>query len=241
MNPITTIPVATVAARTGARHGRTRLSAGRRRRRRARFPRCAFTVIADTFLGIYPAARMPMPAQDTFIAGAVWASIGASVGAAVGASRPRRQTATGADRRRRISDGGASRLDNGPLPTRFNRRHHRQQPLLHPTRRIVRTFDITGITGVTHAIPVAGVAEITATDVRIGDISRRPIRILRLRHPRRVRRIRLTLRVCPATPGTPAITAPIPNATANAPTRPTYRAELIAVPPAQCGQLTGAG
>ena len=47
-----------------------------------------FRVIADTFLGIYPAARMPMPAQDTFIADAVWASIGHAVGAAVGAFGP---------------------------------------------------------------------------------------------------------------------------------------------------------
>src|SRR4051812_17457400 len=38
-----------------------------------------------------------------------------------------------------------------------------------------------------------------------------------------------------ATPGTPAITAPIPNATANAPTRPTYSADLIALPPVRCG------
>ena len=47
-----------------------------------------FRVIADTFLGIYPAARMPMPAQDTFIADAVRASIGHAVGAAVGAFGP---------------------------------------------------------------------------------------------------------------------------------------------------------
>ncbi len=48
----------------------------------------SFTVIADTFLGIYPAARMKMPAQDSFMACALWASIGHSVGAAVGACRP---------------------------------------------------------------------------------------------------------------------------------------------------------
>ena len=48
----------------------------------------SFTVIADTFLGIYPAARMKMPAQDSFMACALWASIGHSVGAAVGAWRP---------------------------------------------------------------------------------------------------------------------------------------------------------
>ena len=45
-------------------------------------------VIADTFLGIYPAARMKMPAQDTFLACALWASIGHSIGAAVGAWTP---------------------------------------------------------------------------------------------------------------------------------------------------------
>ena len=48
----------------------------------------SFTVIADTFLGIYPAARMKMPAQDSFMACALWASIGHSVGAAVGVWRP---------------------------------------------------------------------------------------------------------------------------------------------------------
>lgn len=48
----------------------------------------SFTVIADTFLGIYPAARMKMPARDSFMACALWASIGHSVGAAVGAWRP---------------------------------------------------------------------------------------------------------------------------------------------------------
>jgi indolepyruvate decarboxylase len=48
----------------------------------------SFTVIADTFLGIYPAARMKMAAPDSFMACALWASIGHSVGAAVGACRP---------------------------------------------------------------------------------------------------------------------------------------------------------
>jgi indolepyruvate decarboxylase len=48
----------------------------------------SFSVIADTFLGIYPAARMKMPAQDSFMACALWASIGHSVGAAVGVWRP---------------------------------------------------------------------------------------------------------------------------------------------------------
>jgi indolepyruvate decarboxylase len=48
----------------------------------------SFMVIADTFLGIYPAARMTMPAQDSFMACALWASIGHSVGAAVGAWAP---------------------------------------------------------------------------------------------------------------------------------------------------------
>jgi indolepyruvate decarboxylase len=48
----------------------------------------SFVVIPDTFLGIYPAARMKMPAQDSFIVNAIWASIGHSVGAAVGAAMP---------------------------------------------------------------------------------------------------------------------------------------------------------
>ena len=45
----------------------------------------SFTVIADTFLGIYPAAQIRMPAQDSFITDGLWASIGHSIGAAVGA------------------------------------------------------------------------------------------------------------------------------------------------------------
>jgi indolepyruvate decarboxylase len=45
----------------------------------------SLTVIADTFLGIYPAAQIPMPAQDSFITDGLWSSIGHSIGAAVGA------------------------------------------------------------------------------------------------------------------------------------------------------------
>src|ERR1700742_4847718 len=45
----------------------------------------SLTVIADTFLGIYPAAQIRMPAQDSFIVDGLWSSIGHSVGAAVGA------------------------------------------------------------------------------------------------------------------------------------------------------------
>ena len=48
----------------------------------------SFTVIADTFLGVYPAAQMKIPAQDSFMACALWASIGHSIGAAVGAWKP---------------------------------------------------------------------------------------------------------------------------------------------------------
>lgn len=40
--------------------------------------------VADTFLGIYPSARIRMPVQDSFVASAIWASIGHSVAAAVG-------------------------------------------------------------------------------------------------------------------------------------------------------------
>jgi indolepyruvate decarboxylase len=48
----------------------------------------ACTVIPDTYLGIFQAARMNMPAQDSFIVDGIWASIGHSVGAAVGACVP---------------------------------------------------------------------------------------------------------------------------------------------------------
>jgi indolepyruvate decarboxylase len=61
----------------------------------------SFMVIADTFLGIYPAAQIKMPAQDSFMACALWASIGHSVGAAVGA-----WTATGKRPLVLIGDGG---------------------------------------------------------------------------------------------------------------------------------------
>ncbi|WP_102141060.1 thiamine pyrophosphate-binding protein [Mycobacterium hubeiense] len=48
----------------------------------------SFAVIPDTFLGIYPAARMKLPAADMFISDGIWASIGHSVGAAVGVWGP---------------------------------------------------------------------------------------------------------------------------------------------------------
>ena len=48
----------------------------------------SMSLIADTYLGIYPAARMTMPAQNSFMADAIWASIGHSVAAAVGAAIP---------------------------------------------------------------------------------------------------------------------------------------------------------
>lgn len=44
----------------------------------------ALTTIADTFLGIYPSARIRMPVQNSFLASAIWASIGHSVAAGVG-------------------------------------------------------------------------------------------------------------------------------------------------------------
>jgi indolepyruvate decarboxylase len=47
------------------------------------------TIIADTFLGIYPAARLSMPTSNCFITSALWASIGHAVGAGVGAWIPR--------------------------------------------------------------------------------------------------------------------------------------------------------
>ncbi|WP_137136691.1 thiamine pyrophosphate-binding protein [Rhizobium sp. FKY42] len=43
-------------------------------------------LIADTFLGIYPTARIKMVGTNIFMAGAIWASIGHSVGAGVGVS-----------------------------------------------------------------------------------------------------------------------------------------------------------
>jgi len=46
-------------------------------------------IIADTFLGIYPAARLSMPTSNCFITSALWASIGHAVGAGVGAWIPR--------------------------------------------------------------------------------------------------------------------------------------------------------
>ena len=46
------------------------------------------TIVADTFLGIYPAAQLKMPAQDSFVASALWASIGHSLAAAVGVAVP---------------------------------------------------------------------------------------------------------------------------------------------------------
>lgn len=49
-------------------------------------PDPALTTIADTFLGIYPSARIRMPVQNSFLASAIWASIGHSVAAAVGAA-----------------------------------------------------------------------------------------------------------------------------------------------------------
>lgn len=47
-------------------------------------PDPALTTIADTFLGIYPSARIRMPVQNSFMASAIWAAIGHSVAAAVG-------------------------------------------------------------------------------------------------------------------------------------------------------------
>ena len=48
----------------------------------------SMSLIVDTYLGIYPAARMTMPTQNSFMADAIWASIGHSVAAAVGAAIP---------------------------------------------------------------------------------------------------------------------------------------------------------
>jgi len=50
----------------------------------AAFLDAAMTVVADTFLGIYPAAAMRIPSGGGFICSALWASIGHSLGAAIG-------------------------------------------------------------------------------------------------------------------------------------------------------------
>lgn len=57
----------------------------------AAFLDASFTIIPDTFLGIYSAAspsQIRMPGQNCFISSALWASIGHSVGAGVGAAIP---------------------------------------------------------------------------------------------------------------------------------------------------------
>lgn len=48
----------------------------------------SFIIVPDTFLGIYAAAHMRVPAQNCFITSALWATIGHSVAAGVGASIP---------------------------------------------------------------------------------------------------------------------------------------------------------
>ncbi|MEQ4722231.1 thiamine pyrophosphate-binding protein [Nonomuraea sp. B19D2] len=46
----------------------------------------SWLVVPDTFIGISSAANLPVKGRDSFMCGAVWASIGHSVAAAVGAS-----------------------------------------------------------------------------------------------------------------------------------------------------------
>ena len=50
-----------------------------------------FMLVADTFLGIYPAARKRMAGQNVFMANAIWASIGHSVGAGTGVAAANRK------------------------------------------------------------------------------------------------------------------------------------------------------
>jgi indolepyruvate decarboxylase len=78
-----------------------------------------FTVVADTFLGIYPAARMPMPTQDSFIADAVWASIGHAAGAAVGAF------AAGGKRPLVLTGDGGFQMVGQALSTMVRYQHNR--------------------------------------------------------------------------------------------------------------------
>ncbi|WSH67948.1 thiamine pyrophosphate-binding protein (plasmid) [Rhizobium ruizarguesonis] len=51
----------------------------------------AWMLIADTFLGIYPAARIKIAGQDSFMANAVWASIGHAVAAGAGVAAAKRK------------------------------------------------------------------------------------------------------------------------------------------------------
>ena len=46
----------------------------------------SWIAIPDTFLGVYPAANLPVKGRNAFLCSAVWASIGHSVAAAIGAS-----------------------------------------------------------------------------------------------------------------------------------------------------------
>jgi indolepyruvate decarboxylase len=46
----------------------------------------SWLVVPDTFLGVFPAANLPVKGRNAFLCSAVWASIGHSVAAAVGAS-----------------------------------------------------------------------------------------------------------------------------------------------------------
>jgi indolepyruvate decarboxylase len=46
----------------------------------------SWIAVPDTFLGVYPAANLPVKGRDAFVCSAVWASIGHSVAAAVGVS-----------------------------------------------------------------------------------------------------------------------------------------------------------
>lgn len=55
----------------------------------------SLTVVADTFLGIYPAAQMPMNWTRGFVASALWASIGHSVAAAIGCAVAATETGAG--------------------------------------------------------------------------------------------------------------------------------------------------
>jgi indolepyruvate decarboxylase len=46
----------------------------------------SWVVVADTFLGVFSAANLPVRGRDAFVSSAVWASIGHSAPAALGAS-----------------------------------------------------------------------------------------------------------------------------------------------------------
>ncbi|CAH2394128.1 hypothetical protein MES4922_10041 [Mesorhizobium ventifaucium] len=97
----------------------------------AAFLDASFTVIPDTFLGIYSAAlttQLRMPSQNCFISSALWPRSGIH-----GGRRRRRhpggKATAGHLRRRRLSDDGAGIVDHGKDEHERRRHRGRQRPL----------------------------------------------------------------------------------------------------------------